>query len=184
MRGKRIEGSDKENEKEKNELFSRTTECYYLWTCKRIRAEIIRQKKEILINDGNSYERNQIASPGNCQFILSTMPIQSQRDYFTDPQHRALSWAEKFSDCSYVLSFAAAEHCNMNSCSLNQSHGTSRSFDMGQLISNSLNHIIAVTKNHKTYWNGCKATQVQMAAAPGSQPEEFTANWSPSSANT
>lgn len=55
------------------------------------------------------------------------------------------------SDWSYALAFAAAELCNVNSCSLNQLLGTSRSFDVGQLISNDLNQLIVVTKNHKTY---------------------------------
>lgn len=41
-----------------------------------------------------------------------------------------------------------------------------RSFDTGQLISNDLKQLIAVTKNHKTYWN--RVTQVQMSTA--SQP--------------
>jgi len=51
---------------------------------------------------------------------------------------------------SYLSAFAAAEVCNASSCSLNQFFRTSRSFDMGQLISNSLNQLTEATKNHKT----------------------------------
>lgn len=41
----RSEGTGKDKENENKWTFSRTTGCYYLWTCKRIRAEIIRQNK-------------------------------------------------------------------------------------------------------------------------------------------
>lgn len=55
------------------------------------------------------------------------------------------------SDWSYALAFAAAELCRVNNGSLNLFLGTSRPFEMSQLISSDLNQLLAVTTNHKTY---------------------------------
>lgn len=55
---------------------------------------------------------------------------------------------------------------------------------MGQLISNDLNQLIVVTKNHKTYWNKCRVPQIQMTNASGSQPEKVMANGLPVPSNT